>query len=63
MHGVDEGGGGRRVAAAVGIGGRGERCCMLARCTRAAAVVVCFEEKHSAVAGLVHAFDSWQRCV
>ena len=27
------------------------------------AVAVCFEEKYSAVAGLVHAFDSWQRCV
>ena len=29
----------------------------------AAAVVVCFEGKYSAVAGLVHAFGSWQRCV
>ena len=29
----------------------------------AAAVVVRFEGKYSAVAGLVHAFDSWQRCV
>ena len=24
---------------------------------------LCFEGKYSVVAGLVHAFDSWQRCV
>ena len=28
-----------------------------------AAVVVRFDEKYSAVAGLVHTFDSWQSCV
>ena len=38
-------------------------CSTLARQPPAVAVAVCFEEKYSAVAGLVHAFDSWQRCV
>ena len=38
-------------------------CSTLARRPPAVAVAVCFEEKYSAVAGLVHAFGSWQRCV
>ena len=42
-------------------------CCYLYGCcgrlVAAVVVVVRFDEKYSAFAGLVHAFESWQRCV
>ena len=42
---------------------RGEREGSCGALIATVAVVVRFEGRYGAVAGLVHAFDSWQRCV
>ena len=44
------------IAARVWVFARLRLCCLLL-------LWLCFEGKYSAVAGLVHALDSWKRCV